>query len=603
MKLGGEDLLKQFNRGMDYAQNSFNSSQGIGVNHSLLIYRGIVIEVDFTVFKSTTSSSVQPPFSIYAKIIGLDESTPFPEREAEKTWYPPFFPIHNICIPEIGEEVLIMKEEPNAAAAGYYVGRINDSSPLNISYARDFVGVDDPQTANAFKYGFNFDVRRLRTRYERFMPSDETLNMSIPITFGDVVQQGRSKTYSRHSFNKNNKKGVLEQGIRMEGQLSPNNIANNFNYLTPGDNSGNIVNPTQIETYVNDGDENLTDDDSSQTEVLSKVIITDPNYGLPENVVNATNYDPSIGQTSTKTIHFIDSSIRRLGDYNLQSVANNTESSQTDLNGEDRSIIANISDEIYNISSKETNGVLYRQVLGEKLVAQQRENYNLMREVITAVEGFADSTQTLLDAFLDHTHALPKIELNLEKEFEFKDKIRAPAQFAPQPNANITTRGRYVGGGSATSRVYVGRKKRTWTESQSAWYRRTGGTGKRKTRTWNVPIYKNVTVPIPRTYVPGSSVSIPQPPKLVGAGKIITTKRKQKLNFEAIIGGAENPRFTAPIETDSGDVENPSPLGQKTEVVNTGLLEVIESFSNQKVKLTELNQKISKFLSNNQFIN
>ena len=39
MRLGGEDLLKQFNRGMDYAQNSFNSSQGIGVNHSLVIYQ------------------------------------------------------------------------------------------------------------------------------------------------------------------------------------------------------------------------------------------------------------------------------------------------------------------------------------------------------------------------------------------------------------------------------------------------------------------------------------------------------------------------------------------------------------------------------------
>ena len=186
MKLGGEDLLKQFNRGMDYAQNSFNSSQGIGVNHSLVIYKGIVIEVDFKVYKSVTSSSVQPPFSIYAKIIGLDESTSFPEREVDKIWYPPFFPMHNICIPEVGEEVLIMKEEPNAAAAGYYVGRVNDSSPLNISYARDFVGIDDPQTNNGFKYGFNFDVKRLRNRYKRLMPSDETLNMSIPLTFGDV---------------------------------------------------------------------------------------------------------------------------------------------------------------------------------------------------------------------------------------------------------------------------------------------------------------------------------------------------------------------------------------------------------------------------------
>jgi len=591
MKLGGEDLLKQFNRGIDYAQNSFNSSQGVGVNHSLLIYKGIVIDIDFTVFKDVTSASIQPPFSVYAKIIGMDESSAFPEEESDQTWYPPFFPMHMICIPEIGEEVLIMKEEPNAAAAGYYVGRINDSSPLNISFARDFVGVGDPETSNGFKYGFNFDVRRLRTRYEHKMPDSENIEVSIPLTFGDVVQQGRSKTYLRHSFNVNNKKGVLEQGIRMDGQLTSQGLLNNFTHIVSGENIP-ISNPTQIYPHM----------DQQSGQRSDRLFISDPNYGLPSNQIRQKSFDPSIGKTRTKTIHFVDSSIKRLGDYSLQSLNVNKEL-QTDLEGEDKSIIANIADEIYNISSKETTGALYRQVLGERLVAQQRENYSLMREVITAVEGFADSTQTLLDAFLDHTHALPRIDLNLEKEFEFKDKIRAPAKFAPQPNANITTRGRYVGGGSATSRVYVGRKKRTWTESQSAWYKRTGGTGKRKTRTWNVPIYKNVTVPIPRTYVPGNSISVPQPPKLVSAGKIITTKRKQKLNFEAIIGGAENPRFTAPIETDSGDIENPSPLGQKTEVVNTGLLEVIESFSNQKIKLTELNQKISKFLSNNQFIN
>ena len=31
------------------------------------------------------------------------------------------------------------------------------------------------------------------------------------------------------------------------------------------------------------------------------------------------SFDPSIGETSTKTIHFIDSSIKRLGNYEIQS--------------------------------------------------------------------------------------------------------------------------------------------------------------------------------------------------------------------------------------------------------------------------------------------
>ena len=600
MRLGGEDLLKQFNRGMDYAQNSFNSSQGIGVDHSSLIYRGIVIEVDFTVYKSVTSSSVQPPFSVYAKIIGLDDSTAFPEREVDRIFYPPFFPMHNICIPEVGEEVLIMKEEPNPAAAGYYVGRVNDSSSLNISYARDFVGVEDSETSNGFKYGFNFDVKRLRNRYRDFMPDDETLNMSIPITFGDVVQQGRSKTYSRHSFNKNNKKGVLEQGIKLQGQESPNNdTLNNFSYLSPGDNTQVSDKPTQIETYDADDESIEGDDIPENTTVLSKVVVNDPNYGLPQDVVNNISYDPSIGETSTKTIHFIDSSIRRLGNYSLQSPSNNSEDSQTDLNGEDRSIIANIADEIYNISSKETNGVLYRQVLGEKLVSQQRENNNLMKQVLTTLEGFADSTQILLDAFLDHTHALPKIELNLEKEIKVKQEVNVPAKYQPQPNRTITTQGRYVGGG--TKRIRTGVEKRTRRESRADWLVRTGGRAPQRVETYYVPKYS--TVRLPRTYVPGTSISVPQPPKLVRRSFKYTKNKKQKINFEAIIGGADNPRFTAPIETDSGDPQNPAPLGQQTEMVNTGLQEAVESFTEQKIKLAQLTQRVSKFLSNNQFIN
>ena len=45
------------------------------------------------------------------------------------------------------------------------------------------------------------------------MPSTEIqANISIPVTFGDVVQQGRSQTYVRHSFNRNNKKGSFRTG-------------------------------------------------------------------------------------------------------------------------------------------------------------------------------------------------------------------------------------------------------------------------------------------------------------------------------------------------------------------------------------------------------
>ena len=79
--------------------------------------------------------------------------------------------------------------------------------------------------------------------------------------------------------------------------------------------------------------------------------------------------------------------------------------------------------------------------------------------------------------------------------------------------------------------------------------------------------------------------------------------RSQKINFEAIIGGEENPRFTAPIETDNGDVENPAPLGLKTNKVNRDTEDLIELFKDQKERLNVVFNKATDFLSRNQFVN
>ena len=83
----------------------------------------------------------------------------------------------------------------------------------------------------------------------------------------------------------------------------------------------------------------------------------------------------------------IDSSIKRLGNYNYQSYYGNEQSDA--LLGEDKAMIVNIADEIYNISSRNIAGVLYRQVLGEKLVTQQQQTYNLIKEMMNTVSEFA----------------------------------------------------------------------------------------------------------------------------------------------------------------------------------------------------------------------
>ena len=162
---GGEDLSRLFDKGLDYIQNSFNTAEGVVNRHNpTLLYRGIDIDIDFTTIKPTTTAALVPPFSVYAKVIGLDEDSEDPNSDYDRTYYPPLFPMHNLCIPEIGEEILIMKESPEATSKGYYIGRVNDSTPLNISYTREFIGINDPQTENNARYGFSFSVRELRNK-------------------------------------------------------------------------------------------------------------------------------------------------------------------------------------------------------------------------------------------------------------------------------------------------------------------------------------------------------------------------------------------------------------------------------------------------------
>ena len=550
MRQGGEDLLRQFNKGTDYIQSSFASSEGIfNKNVPNFIYKGIVIDVNFERTAATTTASMVPPFSVYAKIIGMDEDIASPETQPNRIYYPPLFPMHNLCIPEIGEEILVLKESAEESSVGYYIGRVNDSTPLNISYARDYIATNDTATNNEFRYGFSFDVRKLRKKYEHLMPSDENNNISIPLSFGDVVQQGRSKTYLRHSFNRNNKKGVLEQGISLPGQSGGKEIKNNFNYAGDGENNRSFDNATITYNYL----------DEETEEVMQQTDVIDPNYNLPGNKQFIRSFDPSIGETSTKTIHFVDSSIVRLGNYSFQSENGET---QSDLQGEDRSIIANIADEIYNISSKEISGALYRQVLGEKLVNQQQQTYSLLKEVLTTVQGFAQTTQVLLDAFIDHTHALPKIELNLEKEIKSKDLYRSQPRIIPQPDQIVQVPSKKV-------RVQTG----TRTIEMPPGYG-----GKNKT----VPVWDWLTVP-------GSTIRTPSSPKII-PGRMKARSVKQKINFEAIIGGKENPRFTAPVQLNV-DPEEGIPhlfgiketktlteLGEKTATVNNSLEKAMLSF-------------------------
>ena len=514
--MGRESVAKEFNKGFKFMSDTYNSSQGVynPLTQSIILNRGIVIEANFNLTRTGQAGVMRPAYSLNIKLIADDFNKENPKEVSNKMWYAPFFPIHNLIIPEVGEEVFVIKESSDYSSRGYWIGRINESPLTNLFLAESWkdngelnvsegTGEQNPLT----KYGFTFDVNQLRNTppLPAISPAYNVNNYSISATYGDVVQQGRSRTFIRHSFNRDNFTGVLESGI-------------NNDFLT--------VNDSMI---------------------------------LNNMPLNSTN--PSLGETRTKSIHFIDSTVKKID--NLSFASAEAEETSGLYNGEDRSIIFNQADQIYNVSSG-NNGLdstLYSQVLGEKLNDYHRKNIGVIKTMLDGLTGLTETMQTLLDAFVDHDHAIPKIELNLEKTIKSKDRYRTAPTFETQPPQIINIPAR-------TIRVQTGTDSR----GRALWANST---------------------------VPGFTQEITTPPKLISAGETRSRNIEQKINFEAIIGGAENPRFTAPVQLINkselnttigltGNTMNPSSavdpvpsasdLGIKTNKVNDNTIKLIDAF-------------------------
>ena len=78
MNSGPANLFRQNNKGIDYISSSYNVSDGVTKITPSLIFKGVVIDVDLDASKSTSFASIVPPFSVFAKIIGVDDDVENP---------------------------------------------------------------------------------------------------------------------------------------------------------------------------------------------------------------------------------------------------------------------------------------------------------------------------------------------------------------------------------------------------------------------------------------------------------------------------------------------------------------------------------------------
>lgn len=318
-----KNLEETFYPATRFVKSTYGIAQGWRKNKVETIFRGIVTDI-LDSQNTFESSSIAPPYSIRAAIMGIDSENK-DLKNNESIWIPPLLSSHTISIPEIGEEVLIIREFNHENSIKFWIGRVNDSSKLNKVLAKEYISNDVP---NRIKYGFNFDVNNISI-------SDTQTSESIrpmPIKPGDVISQGRTDTYTRHSYNSRNKRGVLELGVRQRKY-----------------------------------------DDIANRETLKNI--------------------------DTKTAHLSEGLIGEVYPIETFSVK------QDLVQRGPKNIIANVAQEIYNISNLENSeNKAYRSVLGEKM-------NEFLSDLLEELKFMSDIMKDTYSLFLNHRHNVDGFEI------------------------------------------------------------------------------------------------------------------------------------------------------------------------------------------------
>tara|TARA_R110000851_G_scaffold30549_2_gene83396 strand:+ start:2770 stop:4332 length:1563 start_codon:yes stop_codon:yes gene_type:complete len=368
-----------------------------------ILKRAIVISVKMGVNTSEASSAFLPQYSINARVIGEGISTKIPENDIPQ-WYTPLISNSIISVPEIGEQILIIHETLKSNSKGFWIGRVNDSDKVSLKLTNE-----QKQPANPLplsRYGKSFDVKSLNQRSKQRNSYVEGKKIfQLPGQLGDVIIQGRSGSYTRHSFNpaseSGEKPGLLEMGILQSRPYAPS------------------INPT-------------------------------------------------IGVSHTKTAHFSNSVVSALGSQFTKQTPNDGDNisqtlpsqysggpETTNMSENRKDFIVNIANEIYNVSNTtDSETSMYRQVLGEKLKEYFVDQDEITRGMLESIKGFVNTVDLLFSSYVDHTHTIPEINVNIpDKEVSFNDRINLGIKMEPQPPINVYLEGTTVqipGTGSRT---------------------------------------------------------------------------------------------------------------------------------------------------------
>ena len=386
-----------------YEEDLYSSALQWETPDFFILKRAIVISVKLGVNTSEASSAFLPQYSINARVIGEGTSTKTPENDIPE-WYTPLISNSIISVPEIGEQILIIHETLKSNSKGFWIGRVNDSDKVSLKLTNEQRKPANPLPLS--RYGKSFDVKSLNQRSKQRNSYVEGKKIfQLPGQLGDVIIQGRSGSYTRHSFNpaseSGEKPGLLEMGILQSRPYAPS------------------INPT-------------------------------------------------IGVSHTKTAHFSNSVVSALGSQFTKQTPNDGDNiSQTlppqysgepetkNMSENRKDFIVNIANEIYNVSNTtDSETSMYRQVLGEKLKEYFVDQDEITRGMLESIKGFVNTVDLLFSSYVDHTHTIPEINVDIpDKEVSFNDRINLGIKMEPQPPINVYLEGTTVqipGTGSRT---------------------------------------------------------------------------------------------------------------------------------------------------------
>tara|TARA_R110000824_G_scaffold4983_8_gene23370 strand:+ start:949 stop:2373 length:1425 start_codon:yes stop_codon:yes gene_type:complete len=379
-----ESFASILNPGLASVARSAKASRYAEFDNQILI-RGIVVDINREMTVDKKYTAYKPLYSVKAAIIGEDHdiNKNIPPSLSDFKWYAPLTSHHFISIPEIGEEVIIIRESENRLTKGYWISRVSETNKTSRYLSKEYMNGDVKQPLQ--KYGFHFDVSKLNREKKQIQPPFQKISYAIPAKLGDVIQQGRSGTFIRHSFNPRAKRrgGVLEIGI-LEDRIYPLNDAST-----------------------------------------------------------------SIGRTRTKTIHINRGLLSDIGgmeketkiDFRIEGPFQDGsfQTIPTNVLDTPKNLIANVAEETYNISiSNLAEQTLHRHVLGEKLVTHQENVNKVLNDILSSIDKFVNTTDNIMEMFLNHTHGIPEINIEIpDKEVSFVDRTRQQSRLVSNGSSEI----------------------------------------------------------------------------------------------------------------------------------------------------------------------